>query len=168
MKLSPKVFVNTYLPFAKETEIKSGIDAMFTLAQAALESEWANKAPRNMFFGVKATKDTPLSKRQLLATREVLNHDKGVFPEIISKTKRSDGKWEYRVKDWFRAYDSPEECFSDHADFFFKNKRYAKALEVRYNPYLFAEEIAKAGYATDPNYATILKNVIRTIEKNMP
>jgi flagellar protein FlgJ len=168
MKLRPNVFVQTYLPFARQTEEKTGIDVMFTLAQAALESGWGERATGNMFFGVKATEDTPANKKQLLRTREVLNHDKGVFPEIISVTKRTDGKYEYVVWDWFRKYNSPEESFSDHAGFFFKSKRWQKALEVRYNPYLFADEIAKAGYATDPNYATRLKEVIKTIEKNMP
>lgn len=166
--MTPKQFVNTYLPFAKETELKTGIDATFILAQAALESGWGEKAVGNMFFGVKATKDMPSHKRQLLITREVLKHPNGVFPQILSKTRLKNGNWEYRVKDWFRKYDSPEESFSDHANFFFENKRYTKALEVRYNPYSFAEEIAKAGYATDPNYAVILKSVIRTIERNMP
>lgn len=167
-KLSPKQFVEAFLPYAKESELKTGIDVSFILAQAALESGWGERAVGNMFFGVKASTNTPANKRQLLRTREVLRHDKGVFPEIISITKRKDGKYDYVVRDWFRKYDNPEESFSDHAEFFFENKRYAKALEVRYNPYLFAEEITKAGYATDPNYATILKNVIRTIERNMP
>lgn len=167
-KLSPKEFVRQYLPFAKQTEEKTGIDAMFTLAQAALESGWGERAVGNMFFGVKAKKDTPANKKQLLRTREVMATDKAVFPEIISITKRKDGKFEYVVKDWFRKYDSPEESFTDHADFYHENKRYAKALEVRYNPYSFADEIAKAGYATDPNYASVLKSVIKTIEKNMP
>jgi len=168
MKLNPKEFVKTYLPFAKETELKTGIDAMFTLAQAALESGWGERAVGNMFFGVKATKDTPANKKQLLTTREVLKHPNGVFPQILSKTQLKNGDWEYRVKDWFRKYDSPEESFSDHAEFFFRYKRYEKALEVRYNPYRFAEEIFKAGYATDPKYDIILKGVIKTIEKHMP
>ncbi len=78
--------------YAKESESVTGIDATFILAQAALESGWGERAVGNMFFGVKATKDTPANKKQLLRTREVLNHDKGVFPEIISITKRKDGK----------------------------------------------------------------------------
>ena len=77
-----------------------------------------------------------------------------------------NGKYKYEVKDWFRKYDTPEECFTDHAEFFFRNKRYAKALLVKADPYKFAEEVAKAGYATAPNYAKILKDVIQTIENN--
>ena len=63
-------------------------------------------------------------------------------------------------------YITPEEGFSDHSQFFLINKRYAKALLVRNDPYKFADEVAKAGYATATNYAKILKDVIKTIEKN--
>lgn len=166
-KLTPKQFITAYLPYAKKSELITGIDATFTLAQAALESGWGERASGNMFFGVKAGKDIPENKRQLLTTREVLNSPDVKFPEIISVTKRADGKYEYRVKDWFRKYDTPQESFTDHGLFFHQNKRYAQALQVRHNPYLFADAIAKAGYATDPNYAAILKAVIKTIENNM-
>lgn len=167
-KLTPKQFVSNYYSFAKQTEGKTGIDARFTLAQAALESGWGKSAPGNMFFGVKASKNTPADQRQLLRTREVLKTNKVSFPEIISITPRKDGKYEYVVKDWFRKYDTPEQSFTDHARFFFDNKRYAQALKVKNDPYKFAEEIAKAGYATEPNYAATLKSVIKTIERNMP
>ncbi len=167
--MTPKQFVTAYLPFARQTEEKTGISTIFTLAQAALESGWGKSAPGNMFFGVKASKTTPENKKQLLATVEVLSDEKQGyrFPEVLSITRRGDGKYTYRVKDWFRKYDTPEECFSDHAKFFFENKRYANALTVKHNPDLFAEEIAKAGYATDPEYASILKSVIKTIRANL-
>ena len=165
--MKPVDFVNRYRPFALETEKKKGIHHNFTLAQAAIESGWGESAPGNMFFGVKAGKDTPENKRQLLTTTEVLKDDKQGyrFPEVLSITKRADGKYTYRVKDWFRRYDTPEESFSEHADFFYKNKRYAEALKVKHDPYLFAEAISKAGYATSPNYASVLKSVIKMIEK---
>ena len=121
-----------------------------------------------MFFGVKANTATPMNKKQLIRTREVLKTNSAHFPEIISIKQRKDGKYDYVVKDWFRKYDSPEESFTDHAKLFLENKRYAKALEYRSDPYKFAEEIAKAGYATAPNYADSLKSVIKTVEKYIP
>jgi len=166
-KLTPKQFIKEYYQFAMQTQDKTGIDARFTLAQAALESGWGANAPGNMFFGVKASKNTPESQKQLIRTREVLKNPDVKFPEIISITPTSNGRYIYVVKDWFRKYDTPEQSFTDHANFFFENKRYSKALEHRHDPYMFAEEIAKAGYATDPNYASVLKSVIRTIEKNL-
>ena len=159
-------FVKKYKPFALETERKTGISHLFILAQSALETGWGKRAPGNMMFGVKAKAGTPPEKRQLVVTKEVLSSPDVAFPEIIRVTKRADGNYLYEVKDWFRKYDSPEESFTDHARLFITNKRYAKALLVKSDPYKFAEEVAQAGYATEPTYADRLKGVIRTIEKN--
>lgn len=166
-RLTPIEFVNQYYDFAKQTEEKKGIDARFILAQAALETGWGASAPGNMFFGVKASKNTPDSQKQLIRTREVLKSPNVQFPEIISVTPRADGRYDYVVKDWFRKYETPEQSFTDHADFFFNNRRYSEALKVKHDPFAFADAIALAGYATDPNYAKTLKSIIRTIEKNI-
>lgn len=165
--MTPAAFVTKYFHYAKTTQDKTGIDARFILAQAALESGWGAVTPGNMFFGVKASLSIPLSKRQLITTTEILNNPNAKFPVIISKRKRADGKYRYVVKDWFRKYDSPEESFTDHANFFFKNKRYASALKVKHDPNRFAEEVARAGYATDPNYAATLNKIIQMIEKQL-
>ncbi len=164
--MKPKEFTTKYYPFAKQTEQKTGISAIFILAQAALETGWGKSTPGNMFFGIKDT-DGINGNEQLLRTTEVLKNPNVTFPEIISVTKRPDGKYNYVVKDWFRKYDTPEGSFTDHACFFFTYNRYAKALEVKHDPNRFAEEIAKAGYATDPNYANTLKSIIKMIEKNL-
>lgn len=166
--MTQKEFIKQYKPFALETERKTGISHLFILAQAALESGWGERGVGNNFFGIKVPKNlvssTPNEKKQLLRTNEVLSSANAVFPKIFSIKKRADFKYTYVVLDWFRKYDTPEECFTDHAQFFFKNKRYAKALLVRSDPYKFAEEVAKAGYATATNYADSLKKVIKTIE----
>ena len=167
-------FVATYKPYAIETERKTGISHLFILAQAALESAWGTHAPGNMFFGVKAKANTPADDRQLLVTTEVLSCDWETyqrnsalqkFPEVLSVTKRTDGKYTYKVKDWFKKYPTPEACFTDHALFFLHNPRYAEALKVKTDPYLFAEAIARAGYATAPDYATQLKKIIKQLSK---
>ena len=167
--MTVKQFIDNFFLDALKSQKEKGINAIFTLGQAALETGWGKSAPGNMFFGVKATPDTPANKRQLLITTEVFNDDKQGyrFPEVLSITKRSDGKYTYKVKDWFRKYDSPSESFSDHADFFYKNNRYAEALKVKDDPYAFADAIAKAGYATSPNYAKTLKSVIQTVDENI-
>jgi flagellar protein FlgJ len=165
--MTPKEFTKKYFPFAKAVEAKKGISAVFILAQSALETGWGKSALGNMMFGVKASANTPPEKKQLITTTEILNNPNAKFPQIISKTKRTDGKYKYVVKDWFRKYATPEESFADHADFFFKNPRYSAALKVKENPNLFAEEISKAGYATAPNYAAQLKTLIKMVEKEV-
>ena len=162
-------FIKKYKHFALDTERKTGISALFILAQAGLESGWGKSVPGNMFFGVKAIKSTPPVKKQLLRTKEVLTcptpTKEGLFPEMISITKRADGKYLYIVHDWFKKYDSPEESFTDHALLLSQHPRYQKAMRYKSDPYRFAEEIAAAGYATAPNYAESLKALIKEIEK---
>jgi len=160
-------FVNTFRRYAVETERKTGISAIFTLAQAALESGWGERAIGNMFFGVKDT-DGLNGNEQLLTTTEYSTKPDLKFPEVISVEKViRNGKemYKYKVKDWFRRYDTPEQSFTDHANFFIRNKRYAEALKVKGDAMAFAEAIAKAGYATDPSYATTLKAVIKTVKR---
>ena len=168
--MTPKEFINQYKPFALETERKTGISHLFILAQAALESGWGERGVGNNFFGIKVPKslvsNTPANKKQLFKTTEVLNAPNlgYKFPQVMSIYQLPSGKYKYEVKDWFRKYDTPEECFTDHAQFFFKNKRYVKALLVKEDPYKFAEEVAKAGYATAPDYANSLKKIIKMLE----
>jgi len=168
-KLTPLDFVRMLYPFAKATQDKTGISAIAILAQAALESGWGKSCPGWAYFGVKDS-DGLNGNEQLLVTTEYSRSATLNFPEIISITPciRSGQKYfKYVIKDWFRKYISPEECFTDHASFFLRNPRYANALAVRDNPYAFFVEIAKSGYATDPNYATLLGSIAKTIEKNL-
>ena len=167
--MKPKEFVGKYYGFAKETEKKVGISAIAILAQAALESGWGKSAPKNMFFGVKDT-DGVNGNEQLLITTEYSRRNNLQFPVIISITpvvRNRVKMFKYIVKDYFRRYDTAEESFTDHAKFFLTNPRYKEALKVKENPYRFIEEIAKAGYATAPNYASTLKAVAKTIENNI-
>ena len=170
MKLLPKDFVETYYPFALKTQEKTGISAVAILAQAALESGWGEKAPGNMFFGIKAKATDPVGKRQLVTTTEYLSSPDKVklFPEVISITPVSSKLWKYKVKDWFRKYKSPKGSFDDHARFFKKYKRYDKAVKVGKDPYAFFKEIAEAGYATSPAYFELLTKVARMIERHLP
>jgi flagellar protein FlgJ len=53
--MKPQLFVDKYLPHARKVEEKTGLSAVATLTQAALESAWGDVATGNMFFGVKDT-----------------------------------------------------------------------------------------------------------------
>src|ERR1700749_851912 len=113
--MKPKDFVLKYYPFAKETQVKTGIDARVILAQAALESGWGENAPGNMFFGVKDT-DGVNGNEKLLTTVEYSRNYTINVPQIISNVFNPVTKlWRFVVKDYFRKYPSPEESFTDHA-----------------------------------------------------
>lgn len=169
-----QAFINTYYPFAKQTEEKTGVPALFALAQSALESGWGKHAPKNMLFGIKVGSGRNFGgwngDRQLITTSEYSNKSTLNFPFIYDgfPKRLSSGKWHYKIKDYFRAYPSPLNSFLDWAGLLSKASRYAKAMQNKSDPYRFAEEVAKAGYATDPSYANKIKSIMRDIEKDLP
>lgn len=165
--MKPNEFVKAFLPFAKATQDKTGIKRIAILAQAALESGWGKFAPGNMFFGVKDT-DGINGNEQLLTTIEYSKRSDLKFPVIIKVDPvmmNGQKYFKYTVKDYFRKYKTPEESFTDHANFFLRNARYQKAIQVKDDPYAFLDEVAKAGYATDPNYATKIRQIAVQIER---
>lgn len=167
--MTPKTFVKSFLKDAQVCEQTTGISAIAILSQAALESGWGEVAPNNMFFGIKDT-DGVNGNEQLLTTTEYSRLSNAKFPNIMSVTPviRNGQKWfKYKIKDYFRKYNTPAESFIDHSQFFLRNKRYTKALTVANDYNKFFEEIAKAGYATAPSYAETLKSIAKTIVKNI-
>lgn len=163
--MTTKQFVDKYLVYAKQTQSKYGLTPTFILSQAALESGWGESAPGNMFFGIKAKGPGPNS--QLLTTTEYSKRSDLKFPQIISVTETLlNGKnyFKYIVKDYFKKYNSPADSFSDHAGLFFRNERYSKALNVKDDTYAFINEISKAGYASDPSYASKLFSIANEID----
>ena len=58
----------------------------------------------------------------------------------------------YYTPDW-------QDCMDDHAAFLHQNRRYAACFDCITGE-LFAKAVAKAGYATDPDYAAKLIYII--------
>jgi len=168
--MSKEQFVKTYYTHAKKAEKTTGIPVLFALAQSALESGWGKHAPGNMMFGVKASSKRNYGgwegDKQLLTTTEYSTNPNLSYPVILSgyPIKTESGKYKYRVKTYFRAYPTPYHSFVDWSGLLSTASRYKTAMENRNDPYRFAEEVAKAGYATAPNYATKVKGVMRQIE----
>lgn len=137
----PEAFVTAIATAAQASSKKSGIPASFTIAEGALESGWGNHAPGNNLFGVKAdaswTGAVTIEK-----TRECVNN-----------------QW-VMVQAKFRAYPDWQGCMDDHAAFLTTNDRYAPAFQTS-NVEDFTHAIAAAGYATDPNYANEILEIIR-------
>ncbi|SFW15738.1 glycoside hydrolase family 73 protein [Chitinophaga sancti] len=171
--MEKSTFFKLYYPGAVLCERETQIPALATLAQAAIESSWGEKAPGNNFFGIKADKSWK-GKRQTLRTREVFSDNdrkKHIFPDVHSVTQFKDDKgkvkYEWIVNDYFRAYDTVAEGFSDHGKFFHDNPRYAMALQAK-TPYEFADAVAAAGYATGPGYAKLWKDVMSGLKEFLP
>jgi flagellar protein FlgJ len=60
----------------------------------------------------------------------------------------------------FRSYPDYQSSFRDYVDFLESNPRYRAALESANNPDQFAEQLQKAGYATDPDYAAKIRRIM--------
>jgi len=141
-------FIKATYDGAVAIEKKYGIPALAAMAQSAQETGWGSSAPGNMYFGIKAG-GSWTGKTQLLWTTEYIG---GI------KTK---------VKALFRAYDSAAESFEDYARLITSNSRYKAALQYTADPEQYIREVAKAGYATDPNYAANIIAVINSIKKKL-
>jgi N-acetylmuramoyl-L-alanine amidase len=125
---------------------KNGILASLTIAQAILESGWGTSAlavKANALFGIKA--DSRWSGR--------------VYS--VDTKECYDGANFVSVTALFRAYDNWEQSLADHSAFLLANARYAAVIgECDYKAACTA--IKAAGYATDPDYATKLINIIES------
>jgi len=136
-------FFDAHAADAIESQRATGVPASVTLAQAALESAWGKSGlstKYHNYFGIKG---------------------KGTLGTAVMNTGEHFNGKDVVIKDGFRVYRSASESFQDHGWFFVKNKRYAEALKHKDNAERFAQEIHKAGYATDPTYSQKLIKLIR-------
>lgn len=141
-RLSPAEFGRLFGPVAKEASARSGVPASIILAQAALETGWGGSTigdAKNL-FGIKGT--GPAGSISV-PTREVIN-----------------GR-NVTVQASFRKYNTWMESIEDHGRLL-QNSRYAAAMRVKNDPEQFARELQRAGYATDPNYASTLISIMRS------
>jgi flagellar protein FlgJ len=141
-------FIKKTYNAALAAQQKHGVNALASMAQSAQETGWGSTVVGNMYFGIKAGKSWT-GKKQLLWTHEYIN---GVYT---------------KVQAWFRAYDSVEESFEDYAKLISGNSRYQNAIKFADDPVKYITEIAKAGYATDPNYAKNIIAIINSIKKKL-
>ncbi len=136
-------FIDSIAADAIRSQRTTGVPASVTIAQAILESDWGRSGltrQANNYFGIKGTGP---AGSVTMRTREVIN-----------------GRDVY-VNAQFRKYNSAAESFTDHAQFFIRNQRYATAMQHTHDPWRFAAEIHRAGYATDPAYTQKLYRLMR-------
>ncbi len=143
----PEDFVRDLWPHALEAERELGVAAEVLIAQSALETGWGkyihsldNGDNSFSLFGIKAD--------QRWQGQHV----------AVSTLEFKDGTMQ-REQARFRAYDSVGEAFADYVNFIQSNPRYQQALEHGFNPDAYARELQKAGYATDPDYASKIQRI---------
>jgi hypothetical protein len=136
------VFPAEVIAAAQASQETWKIPAAVTLAQWALESNWGKAMPSGSSnpFGIKATGSDPFVEA---STREVVN---GQDVTIVAK---------------FRKFASIDDAFDQHGRLLATARPYAQARTQIGNPDAFADALTGV-YATDPNYGTALKGIMKT------
>lgn len=146
---SPDRFIADILPQAQAAADTLGISAHLLVAQSALETGWgkhtmkyADGRSSNNLFGIKTGPDWqgPSLQKASLEFRD------GILQSQVSS---------------FRAYDTPAQSFADYVKFIHGNPRYQQALAQAGDDQAFIREIHNAGYATDPQYADKVLNILK-------
>lgn len=145
---SPDRFIADILPQAQAAADTLGISARLLVAQSALETGWgkhtmkyADGRSSNNLFGIKTGPDWqgPSLQKTSLEFRD------GILQSQVSS---------------FRAYDTPAQSFADYVKFIHNNPRYQQALAQAGDDQAFIREMHSAGYATDPQYADKVLNIL--------
>jgi hypothetical protein len=147
--LSPKEFVDAVYKEAHVDETNSKVPAAITTAQAVLESGYGKSVPTDIetevysynLFGIKGA---GTAGSVTIWTQE--------FNTTTNKMEK--------IKDKFAAYNSYQESIRERSNFFKKNARY-KTLFNTADAVEWAKGLQKAGYATDPNYAEKLIQIMK-------
>ena len=135
-RITPGDYIEKYNEWAVMNMDRNRVPASITLAQGMLESGNGNSRlakEANNHFGIKCHDWTG---------KKVYHHDD-------------------RRNECFRKYNSVYDSFADHAKFLTGRSRYASLFDLEITDYKgWARGLKKAGYATDPNYAIRLIDLI--------
>lgn len=145
-------FIRSIWDHAKSAAEKIGLNPAVMVAQAALETGWgkhiiskADGTSSNNLFNIKSDKSWQGDK----ASKVTLEFEQGVPVKKHAS---------------FRSYQSIKDSVNDFVDFLNENPRYQDALKNTAEPAAFLDSLQKAGYATDPNYANKIKQVLKRVE----
>lgn len=146
-----QAFLGRIAPWAQQAAQRLGVSPRAVMAHAALESGWGQRPVRTEdgrdalnLFGIKAT-GAWQGARTASATHEF-----------------ADGQWAQQTE-VFRQYAGLDETFADYVNLLAHNPRYRAALNTGNDVRAFATALAQGGYATDPDYASKLERVSRSI-----
>ncbi|MCS3417853.1 flagellar assembly peptidoglycan hydrolase FlgJ [Pseudomonas yamanorum] len=144
-------FVATMLPMAKQAAARIGVDPRYLVAQAALETGWGKSVMRaedgtssHNLFGIKAGQSWQGEQARAITSEF---RDGAMVKETAQ----------------FRSYNSYQDSFHDLVTLLQSNDRYKEVVKSADNPEQFVRELQKAGYATDPDYASKISQIAKTM-----
>jgi flagellar protein FlgJ len=147
---TPAEFVDQVMPAIRHAATALGVNPLGLLAQAALETGWGQRMPRTSdgsssfnLFGVKVG-DEWKGARVIADTME--------FSNGVATPRRTP----------FRAYGSIEESVNDFANLLKNSPRYRDAIAAGGDTHAYFDRLAKSGYATDPEYANKLNQILNS------
>jgi peptidoglycan hydrolase FlgJ len=145
---SPEDFVAKILPLARRAAAALNVSPLGILAQVALETGWGRRLAKLAdgssafnLFGIKAGESWG-GKKVAADTIEVNDG-------VISRRREA-----------FRAYESPADSVDDYVQLLKTSPRYRQALAVGQDAHAYAAGLARAGYATDPDYAKKVSEIL--------
>jgi len=147
---SPSEFVSEVFPAIQRAAAAIGVNPVAMLAQAALETGWGKRMARNAdgtpsrnLFGIKAD-------------------DSWNGAKVAADTLEFSGGVAVPRRTAFRAYGSIEESVNDFARLLSSSPRYRDAVAGGANAQAYIAGIGKSGYATDPQYANKLNDILNS------
>jgi len=142
---STEQFVTWFGDDASRSDRKTRVPAAVTLGQGIQESgSGRSTALANNYFGIKAASKGGDRYRW---------GDEAVGCVFRKTREYSGGKW-ITILAAFRLYRSATASFVDHAEFLAESLRYRTAFGAQNDSREFIRRVHRAGYATDPNYAS--------------
>lgn len=144
-------FVATMLPMAKAAAARIGVDPKYLVAQAALETGWGKSVMRA---------EDGSSSHNLFGIKAGQSWQGGQARAITSEFR--DGAMVKETAQ-FRSYNSYQDSFHDLVTLLQSNDRYKEVVKSADNPEQFVRELQKAGYATDPDYASKISQIAKTM-----
>lgn len=144
-------FIGDLWPAAREAGQQLGVDPRNLIAQAALETNWGTRIPRdgsgrssNNLFGIKAG-------------------GQWTGASVMAGTLEYQNGTPVSASGQFRAYDSRTQSFRDYVSLLRNSPRYSAALNTGSNVHAFASALQHGGYATDPDYASKISSIAGSI-----
>lgn len=136
-------FIESVAPGAIAGWKEYGVLPSVTVAQAILESGWGQSSLASQYHNLFGIKGSYNGQSVNLNTNEYYG---GRYVNIV---------------DGFRAYPNNSASVEDHGNFLYSNSRYHNLLGDT-NYVSVANKLRADGYATAPNYASALINLVRT------
>ncbi|HEY3712008.1 MAG TPA: DUF4157 domain-containing protein [Amycolatopsis sp.] len=172
-KPQPVQFYVKYSELALADQAATGVPALVTLAQMALESGWAMGKNAN-FFGIKADPNGPPGSMDWLWTTEPVTDREKVRAEHrqskdFQEREPKEGETTYQVRLPFRHYSGPAEAIAGHSRVLL-GRPYSQAWKKTAAPVEFAKAVAAAGYAAGnakarAKYSTDLVTIVQSLDK---